>query len=218
VPVWSDEFNGIRLGPAKWNVRDEAGKYNHELQYYSPDEVTLGDGCLRLSSRRRQLGGRRYTSGAVDTKGKYFFLYGRVEVRARLPHGQGVWPACWLLPEDRSWPPEIDVMELLGQDPTALHMTNYWGTVADHRLNSGLYEGPDFSGAWHTYAMEWEPDRIRWYVDGIQEFVSTEGVPNKPMYLILNTALGGDFAHAPDRTTPFPQEFDVDYVRVWQRH
>lgn len=216
--AWSDEFSGTGLDRAKWSVRDEAGKYNHELQYYAPDEVAVRAGCLHLNSQQRPRAGRLYTSGAVDTKGKYFFLYGRVEMRARLPRGRGVWPACWLLPEDRSWPPEIDVMELLGQEPTALHMTNYWGTVADHHLNSGLYDGPDFSQGWHTYALEWEPGLIRWYVDGSQEFISTEGVPDKPMYLILNTAIGGDFAGSPDKSTPLPQRYDIDYVRVWQRH
>jgi beta-glucanase (GH16 family) len=216
--AWSDEFSGSSLDRAKWNVRDEAGKYNHELQYYAPDGVAVRAGCLRLNSQRRLYARRFYTSGAVDTKGKYFFLYGRVEVRARLPRGQGVWPACWLLPEDGSWPPEIDVMELLGQEPTALHMTNYWGTLADHHLNSGLYIGPDFSQGWHTYAVEWEPGGIRWYVDGTQEFISTEGVPDKPMYLILNTAIGGDFAGSPVKSTPLPQHYDIDYVRVWQRH
>ena len=214
--VWGDEFNAAGLDAAKWTARDEAGRYNHEMQYYAPNEVVVRDGCLRLSSHRRPWGHCLYTSGAVDTKAKYFFLYGRVEVRARLPRGQGIWPACWLLPEDRSWPPEIDVMELLGHEPRTLHMTNYWGPPATPRLNSGLYAGPDFSQDWHTYSMVWEPNRIRWYVDGVQKFVSTKGVPHKPMYLILNTAVGGDFPGSPDKTTPFPQRYDIDYVRVWQ--
>jgi len=218
VMVWDDEFRGTRLDAAKWSVRDEAGKYNHELEYYAPTQVAVQNGTLRITSQRRLYKGHPYTSGAIETKGKFFFLYGRAEVCARLPYGRGVWPAFWLLPEDRSWPPEIDVMEALGQEPSVVHMTNYWGSAGDHPLNSGTYAGADFSRGWHTYRVDWDPGIIRWYVDGVQRFASTDGVPDRPMYLILNTAVGGDFPGSPDATTPFPQRYEIRYVRVWQRH
>lgn len=215
--VWGDEFRGASLDRDKWTIRDEAGKYNHELEYYVPSEVAVKSGTLSISSHRQRYKDHLYTSGAIETKGKFFFLYGRAEMYARFPRGSGVWPAFWLLPEDRSWPPEIDVAELLGQEPSVVHMTNYWGTVQDHPLNSGTYAGPDFSQGWHTYRVDWEPSMIRWYVDDVQLFASEKGVPDKPMYLILNTAVGGDFPGKPDTATPFPQKFEIRYIRIWQR-
>ncbi len=217
VVVWDDEFSGTKLDATKWGTRDEAGKYNHELEYYAPAQVAVQNGTLSITSQRRPYKRYPYMSGAVETKGKFFFLYGRAEVCARLPRGKGVWPSFWLLPEDRSWPPEIDVMEALGQEPSVIHMTNYWGTAGDHTLKSSIYAGSDFSRGWHTYQVDWEPGMIRWYVDGVQRFASTNGVPDKPMYLILNTAVGGDFSGSPDATTPFPQRYEIRYVRVWQQ-
>lgn len=217
VLAWSDEFRGTSLDATKWTIRDEPGKYNHELEYYVPNEVAVKNGTLSISSHHQQYKDHLYTSGAIETKGKFFFLYGRVEMCARFPRGRGVWPAFWLLPEDRSWPPEIDVAELLGQEPSVVHMTNYWGTVQDHPLNSGIYAGPDLSEGWHTYRVEWEPGLIRWSVDGVQRFASEKGVPDKPMYLILNTAVGGDFPGRPDAATPFPQKYEIRYINVWQR-
>lgn len=217
VLVWSDEFNGTRVDLSKWNVEDDIGKYNQERQYYASDEVFVREGHLVLRSRKRNYKERGYTSGRVDTRDKFSFTCGRVEVRARLPRGKGVWPAHWALPQDGSWPPEIDIMEMLGHDPSTVYMTNHWGEYPQHHNNLGRYTGPDFSGGWHVFACEWEPGRIRWYVDGVERHVSTKEVPVKPFFLVLNTAVGGYWPGDPDTTTVFPQYHEIDYVRVWQR-
>lgn len=216
--VWSDEFEGDRLDPEKWRIEDAAVTKNNELQFYLPDEVYLEDGCLVLRSQRREVGGREYTSGLVDTQDRFARAFGRFEVRARLPKGQGVWPAHWLLPEDHpSWPPEIDIMELLGHEPRTVHMTQHWGTWPKNAHHGAEFEGPDFSAEFHVFAVEWSPDRIDWFIDGELRHSSAQSVPRIPFYLILNTAVGGDWPGNPDESTSLPQYHVIDYVRVYDR-
>ena len=215
--VWSDEFEKKPIDLSKWNVEDGPGLYNNELQYYAPDEVLVKDGALRLRSRHRHYRGRDYTSGKVTTRGKFSQTYGKFEVRARLPKTKGIWPAHWLLPEDGAWPPEIDITELLGHDPRTVHMSNHYGTAAKHEEQTSHFTGPDYSDDFHTFAVEWQPRLIRWLVDGQERFRSTQGVPDKPFYLILNTAVGGEWPGKPDDKTVFPQFHDIDYVRVYRR-
>ncbi len=216
--VFADEFTGTSIDTTKWNVRNAPGQFNNELQYYSPDEVSVAAGLLTLRSQRRNLGGRQFTSGLVETRGKFAQRYGRVEVRARLPRGQGIWPAHWMLPESGIWPPEIDIMELLGHDPFTVYMTNHWGVLPQHSYRTGSFTGPDFSQGFHTFAVEWTPTRIEWYVDDVIRFANIQGVPtSEPFYIILNTAVGGIWPGNPDHTTVFPQFHEIDYVRVFTR-
>jgi beta-glucanase (GH16 family) len=216
--VWADEFDGAAINSTRWNVRNAPGNTNNELQYYSPDEVWVADGTLHLRSQRRNLGGRQYTSGLVETRRKFAQTYGRVEVRAKLPRGQGIWPAHWMLPESGVWPPEIDIMELLGHEPETVYMTNHWGVWPQHQWRTGEFTGPDFSADFHTFAVEWTPTRIEWYVDGVIRFANNSGVPTgAPFYVILNTAVGGIWPGNPDDTTQFPQMHEIDYVRVYTR-
>lgn len=218
ILTWSDEFNGSKVDATKWNVYDRLNSYNNELQYYSPDEVQVGNGTLKLTSHRRDVKGKAYTSGAVNTLGKFAQPFGKWEIRAKLPGTKGIWPAIWLLPADETWPPEIDIMELLGHEPNVIHMTNHWkDSKGAHQSKGGPFSGPDFTKAFHTYAIEWEPGKIRWLVDGVERFVSTEGVPDGPFYLILNTAVGGDWPGNPDTTTVFPQTQEIDWVRVYRK-
>ncbi|HTU00333.1 MAG TPA: glycoside hydrolase family 16 protein [Candidatus Sulfotelmatobacter sp.] len=227
VLVWHDEFDGTTLDPDSWNV--ESGttwSYGSELQYWSPKNVIVGNGMLRLISRRESVGGRSYSSGAVTTKGKRTFVAGWLEVRARLPKGQGVWPAIWTREGEMPDPDngaEIDLVEMLGREPTRIYMSNHsWGTRADdgrHTLHVQChYSGPDFSKDFHVYAIEIDSGSIRWFIDGVQRCgPATAGLPTLPNYLLLNTSIGGAWGGDPDSTTVFPQSFDIDYVRVYEK-
>lgn len=241
--VWQDEFNGKSLDTSKWNVLIRETSKHGELQYYVPDEVYLENGCLRIRSRVRKYGSMEYTSGRLDTDGKFAPVYGRFEIRAKLPGGQGLWPAHWLypqerdwimektmedavaagkerlIPEERPWYTEIDIMEFLGHEPTVLYGTiHYCAYDGTRRSNSGTWRGTvDYTKDFHVYALEWEPDSIRWYIDGNLIHATTSGIPHKPHYIILNTAVGGSWPGNPDSTTVFPQYHDIDYVRVYSR-
>jgi beta-glucanase (GH16 family) len=229
---WHDEFDADGLDWFRWNAQDVASPRNHELQYYTPNEVRTTDGRLRLSSSRAAFRDRAFTSGAVDTYGKFSFTYGRVEVRARLPRmGPGVWPAVWMLGtgcnplgQPCPWPTgtaaEIDVLEAVNS-PTTLYTNLHHGTTVGQSLSAGPTRRtvPDLSEDFHTYAVEWEQGGVvRWFLD--DELVDERTVPgafDQPMYLLMNTAVGGDWPGAPDEGTAFPQHFDVDWVRVYQR-
>jgi beta-glucanase (GH16 family) len=241
--VWSDEFSGDKLDTGKWNVLTREHSKHDELQYYVPDEVYVENGLLRLRSRIRKFGSMEYTSGRLDTKDKFAPVYGRFEIRARLPAGKGLWPAHWLypqnrdwqmetlmseevangrenlIPEERPWYSEIDIMEFLGHEPDMLYGTLHYCTYdGKRRSSSGKWRSPfNYSDDFHIYALEWEPDSIRWYIDGQLYHVTTEGIPHTPHYIILNTAIGGSWPGNPDSTTVFPQFHDIDYVRVYQK-
>lgn len=236
--VWQDDFDGASLDTASWTAMNRGLSWNEELQAYIAENVSIepstldaSRNCLILTSKKESWTGRSnrsdnpnqivtrdYTSGLVDTQGKLYWKYCKVELRARLPKTQGIWPAHWMLPNDGSWPPEIDIMELLGHEPNKVYMTNHWGTQEQHSSKGGNYTGPDFSSGFHIFTVEWEPGIIRWYVDGIKRFESTSGVPSQPFYLILNTAVGGTWPGNPnDTTTIFPQRHEIDWIRVYQR-
>jgi beta-glucanase (GH16 family) len=220
--VWNDEFTSRRLDLTHWTVTNTFGEAlnDGELNSYTPDELSLANQNLVI--RTRPLPNPRraqpYLSGRVTTKGKFSFLYGKIEVRAKLPKTKGLWPAIWMLPDDRSWPPEIDIIELLGDNPRKIYMTDHWVVHAGRRQDESSFTGPDFSADFHVFTLEWMPNQLRWLIDGVERKVMTEHVPSKAMYLILNTAVGGDWAGAPDKTTVFPQYFTVDYVRIYQHH
>lgn len=213
--IWHDEFDGTSVDPAKWRIEDADLVKNNELQYYSPDDVYVHDGVLTLRSQRRTLGHNSYTSGLVETRGNFGKRYGRYEIRARLPKGQGIWPAHWMLPESGKWPPEIDIMECVGRDPYTVYGTLHFGTSSNHSWVGSQYIGPDFSESFHTFAVEWEESEMRWYVDDTLYYRTTSYIPQESFYIILNTAVGGDWPGDPNETTVFPQYHDIDYVRVY---
>jgi len=241
--VWHDEFDGKRVDPGKWNILIREYSKHNELQYYVPDEVYIEKGLLRLRSRVRSYGSQKYTSGRLDTRGKFAAVYGRFEIRAKLPAGKGLWPAHWLypqnrdwgmeqlmsraiadgqerlIPEERPWYSEIDIMEYLGHEPNVLYGTlHYYTFDGQKKTSSGTWRGDvDYSKDFHLYALEWEPDSIRWFVDDHLIHATVEGIPHSPHYLILNTAIGGSWPGNPDSTTVFPQFHDIDYVRVYQK-
>ena len=214
------------LGPGKlryWWGRTNAG--NAEQEYYSDSSVgvnpfSVTNGALDIaaapSSNPSATGGLPYTSGIITTYGSFQQTYGYFEMRAKLPAGQGLWPAFWMLPSDRSWPPEIDVMEMLGQQPTVLHSTVHSNSTGAHTMSAVWAIEPDLSAAFHTYGVDWEPQDITFYFDGTAiGQVATPSDLDKPMYMIANLAVGGSWGGYPDGTTIFPAHMDIDYIRAY---
>jgi hypothetical protein len=192
---------------------------------YHPDDAYVENGVLRLRAQEREMigwNGQRYeyTSGLVITGGRkyekppgFIFTYGFVEARVRVPSGKGLWPAFWLLPANYESRPEIDIMEILGDTPNIQRMHYHW-IGGDAGQN---WEGPDFSEDWHTFAIDWTPEALIWYVDGVERWRFEESVSDEPSYLLLNLSVGGNWPGPPDSSTVFPNFYDIDYVRVWQR-
>ncbi|WP_269318263.1 carbohydrate binding domain-containing protein [Exiguobacterium sp. KJ 601] len=254
--VWSDEFSKSEIDHSKWNFETgnwivdkdgnpvAAGWGNNEKQFYTDknENAFVKDGKLVIRAKKEQasdqFGTYDYTSAKLTTKGTFGKTYGRYEMRAKLPTGKGLWPAFWMLPEeDRygGWAAsgEIDIMESWGSQPDKVAGTIHYGET----WPNNKYTGKDYHFAegdgidkWHTYAVEWEPGEIRWYVDGQlyqtqNDWYAKEAnkaskysypAPfDQDFYLIMNLAVGGWFDGDVDETTPFPAEMEVDYVRVF---
>ncbi|MCH8567936.1 MAG: family 16 glycosylhydrolase [Balneolales bacterium] len=238
--VWSDEFGGEELDLSKWTFQLGTGANyglinwgNNEQQFYTDREENLfiQDGMLHIRALQEQFSGRSYTSARIRSYNKGDWTYGRFEVRAKLPEGQGLWPAIWMMPTDNvygGWPQsgEIDIMEALGHQPHISYGSVHYGPVwPNNRFRTGSITKPEgtFSEDFSVYAIEWEPGVIRFYVDDQLFFIVTENhlAPynwpfDQRFHFILNVAVGGHWPGYPDETTEFPQEMIVDYVRVYQ--
>jgi beta-glucanase (GH16 family) len=230
---WSDEFDGKALDHGKWV--EELGGHgfgNNELQFYTArrENLRVEDGKLVIEARREDREGRQYTSARIKTAGLFERTHGRYEARIRIPRGQGIWPAFWLLGADcktTGWPRcgEIDIMENIGKEPGMVHGTIHGpGFSGEHAFGGpNSLESGAFADGFHVFAVEWEPREIRWYRDGIlyhtarPDLVKGEWVYEHPFFVILNLAVGGDWPGNPDAATSFPQRMLVDYVRVYRR-
>lgn len=231
--VWSDEFDGTELDRTKWVAETGGhGWGNKELQHYTgrPENVQVADGKLVIEARRERHGDNNYTSARLKTAGRMEQLHGRFEARIKVPSGQGIWPAFWMLGADIGtigWPRagEIDIMEIIGKEPAnvygTLHGPGYSGDKAfskPSRLERGI-----FADAYHVFAVEWERGEIRWYHDGTlyhtarPDLVNGDWVFEHPFFVLLNLAVGGLWPGYPDSTTVLPQQMLVDYVRVYKR-
>lgn len=229
--VWQDEFDGPEINPENWTYDIGGGGWgNNEWQFYTdrPENARIEDGVLVIEAREEEHRGRNYTSARLKTQGLQTFTYGRIEASMQLPTGQGVWSAFWMLGEDittRSWPAsgEIDIMENIGQPSTT------YGTIHGPGYSGGNGIGNPYSApgvalneGFHRYAVEWEPTEIRWYVDDDLFFkVASASVPGEwvydhPFFILLNLAIGGNWPGYPDESTQFPQQFLIDYVRVYR--
>ena len=221
--TFQDEFDGTALNLKNWSPTDPWGRErNRELQAYVTNAFEVHDGVLRVQADRGQAfyagKQRSYTSGMMTTYGKFSQEYGRFEIRCRVPAGKGLWPAFWLLPDPLGWPPEIDVLEILGHEPSKVYMTHHFrDEQRKHGSHGGSWAGPDFSAGFHEFAVEWSPQAIVWFVDGVERYRSENSIPHGKMYMLVNLAVGGDWPGAPDEKTRFPSAFEVDYVRVYQR-
>lgn len=228
---WQDEFEDNELDLNEYNYEyGDSGWGNNELQNYTDDErnVYINDSKLVITALEEQ--GGKFTSGRITTQNKKQFKFGRIDVRAKLPKGQGIWPAIWMLGENIStvsWPAcgEIDIMELVGHQPDITHGTAHWGNQgeASTYLTQSIQIDEDFSENFHVFSIVWENDEIVWYVDETQFHRITpsnmNGKPypfNKEFFFIFNVAVGGNWPGYPDETTVFPQSMEIDYVRVFQ--
>jgi beta-glucanase (GH16 family) len=244
--VWADEFNGTSLNRSIWQPQSGTGTLyglpsgwgNNELQYYTerPQNLSVSGGSLRITARAENFAGSTYTSARIRTPGTVDVLFGRIEARIRIPSGQGIWPAFWMLPTNSpygGWAAggEIDIMESTNAADRIYGTIHYGGTWPANTSNGGSFApGTDFGASYHLYAVEWEPDQIRWYVDSTlihtatsaTWFSSNENGNGRapfdvPFHLILNIAVGGNFPGPPNGSVGFPMEMAVDYVRVYQR-
>ncbi|NMO53226.1 family 16 glycosylhydrolase [Actinoplanes sp. TBRC 11911] len=235
--VFSDEFNGAagsKPDTAKWTY-DPGVPQNGEVQYYTPNSENAqmnGAGQLVIEARKQDIQGRQYTSARMNTSNKFSVQYGRIEARIKVPKGNGLWPAFWMMGSDfltgRPWPynGEVDIMEVLGRNTTeaysTLHAPAYNGGGG---YGQKYAAGADLSSDFHLWAAEWDSKGIRFYLDNRLVFnaakdtvENTRGpwIYDHPFYLILNLAVGGDFPGPIDASTPFPSQMLVDYVRVYQ--
>jgi beta-glucanase (GH16 family) len=236
--VWSDEFEGTAVDPAKWAKEVTNNPANNEKQAYIADQVTVSNGNMVITSENIPSGNKPYRSGRVHSN--FTKQYGRWEVRADLPTSKGLWPAIWLLPntDQYNWPSqgEIDIMENRGQQPHLTSSAYHYGTNPpfNHQFRfseqtmARFGQPVDFHDGFHTYAVEWDATKLRFFVDDLHHWTLFNsdtggflGNQSAPMWTMLNTAVGGDFlgpGGQPDGTTVWPQQFLIDYVRIADRN
>ena len=241
--VWSDEFDGTALNTSNWEIMIGDGSAygisgwgNNEWQYYTSREENLyvADGYLHIVARQESYEGFSYTSARIRSENRADFRYGRMEGRLKLPSTTGIWPAFWMMPTDSpygGWAAagEIDIMECINTATTVYGTLHFGGTWPNNTSSGGAYSpGVNFGDDFHVYALEWEPDIMRWYVDGVLYHTETsdhwysDAAPENDrapfdqwFHFLLNVAVGGNWPGYPDGTSVFPQEMVVDYVRVY---
>lgn len=234
--VWQDEFTGNTLS-ADWTHEIGTGNNgwgNNELQYYRSQNTEVRDDFLVITAKQEAFGGMNYTSSRLITKGMQSFQYGRIDIRAALPKGQGIWPALWMLGDNIStvgWPRcgEIDIMEMVGgSNPAAgdktIFGTAHWDNNGQHTyitgsspLSSGIY-----ADEFHVFSIVWDANKITWYRDDIkyhEQDITPAALSEfrAPFFFIVNIAVGGNWPGSPNASTQFPQQMAVDYIRVFQK-
>jgi beta-glucanase (GH16 family) len=235
---WSDEFNGTALDASAWSSETGdgcpglCGWGNNELQYYlaPPNNLFFQDGKMMIELKPESYGGKNYTSSRIKTQGKKTFKFGRIDIRAILPKGNGVWPALWMLPQNNvygGWPTsgEIDIMEMKGGEPSRVLSTMHYGPGPNSTYISRSYSltGTTFNDEFHVFSIEWKLDQIKCLVDNNlfstinKADLGANTYPfNEQFYFLVNLAIGGNFPGAPDASTVLPQWMIVDYIRVYQ--
>ena len=224
--VWSDEFNGTAVDETNWNYNiGGSGWGNNEQEYYTDQNATIEDGHLVITGKAETIGSNGYTSSRITTQGKREFKYGKIESRFKIPAGQGLWPAFWMLGANINavnWPKcgEIDIMEHINADST-FYGTLHW--VNNEKVSSGnqTKTAPE---DYHIHSIEWDADSITWYLDGIKfhaveiknNIMGTEEF-HKPFFILLNLAIGGNWPGQTIDQSKLPAKMYVDYVRVYQQ-
>ena len=231
--IWRDEFDGAAIDPANWTFDLGAGGWgNGESQYYTDrsENAAVLDGMLVISALQEKYGDSYYTSARLKTEGLRAFRYGWIEARVKVPEGKGLWPAVWLLGADFNrigWPEcgEIDMMEYIGKEPDLImgtaHGPGYSGLLGFSRWNRREFNIAD---DFHTYAIDWTADRIDWYFDGEyyytfrkEDIGEREWVFNRPFFMLLNLAIGGQLPGPVGLDVTFPKQYLIDYVRVYRK-
>ena len=247
--LWSDEFSGASLNSTYWNYdigTGDNGWGNNEEQYYRSENASLQEGLLVIEAKEQAFGSRSYTSSRIKTQGKFNFKYGRVDIRAAMPEGKGMWPALWMLGENIttvSWPysGEIDIMEMVGGSGLESRVvgTAHWnngGTFQADGVTKQPYSpasfgdtytlsgGETLANAFHVFSFVWTSNQLTWYIDDVQYHsmaidsgASLSAFQNE-FFLIFNVAVGGNWPGSPNANTNFPQRMLVDYVRVFQQN
>ena len=233
--VFNSDFDGSTLDTKKWLSMPRWGREpTGDLEHYSADALKVSGGQLKVTATAQTTGTRRYTSGAICSYGLHSFTYGRFEIRAKLPKGQGLWPSFWLATNssDFAGRAEIDIMESVGQRPNTNEMVlHYNWTSRDKWLRTWEFftKSPDLTADFHTFRLDWTPTQLIWYQDGVVRMkrsrtdkTSTGSpapwaafIPNKPMFMTANLAVGG-YAYPPSSNSVFPGTMTVDYIRVYQ--
>ncbi|CDW79307.1 glycoside hydrolase family 16 [Stylonychia lemnae] len=226
--AWHDEFDGTQIDKSKWNYDIGGdGWGNQELEYYTDrgDNSYVKDGFLHIQAKKENYGGRQYTSARMKTQGKFSQKFGKFEARAKLPKGQGVWPAFWLLGDNISqvgWPAcgEIDILEVIGKQPTVAHGSLH---ANGFDTTNGYNHAQGFADDYHIYGVEWHSGKLSFYVDGNTYFSVDKSASHgdwpfdrNNFFIILNLAIGGNWPGNPDGNTHFPSQFIIDYVRVYK--
>ncbi len=235
--VWNDEFEGASVNEQNWSFETGngcpqlCGWGNNELQYYRRENARVGEGVLTIEARKESIQGFSYSSARMITRNLRSFKYGRIDIRALLPTGQGIWPALWMLGNNISsvgWPAcgEIDIMEMIGGSgrENSVHGTIHWdyqGTHAQYGGSRTLSTGT-YADEYHVFSIIWDTSSIRWYVND-QHFVTADILPesmgafHREFFFIFNLAVGGNWPGNPNSQTQFPQSMKVDYIRVFQK-
>ena len=231
--IFEDNFNQDTLDLNKWSIVHLGNGFgNNEWQFYreDSDNVSIINNQLVITCKKEVYEHRYFTSGKIQSRNKFSFKYGRVDIKAKVPIGNGLWPALWMMPENSKygfWPVcgEIDIMESLGKDPSLIYGTIHYGLPHEyHGHQTRIKNIDDF----HIYSLIWEEDVIIWLIDNIEvgrtsKWFSKKEQMNKypapfdqEFFLIINLAVGGNFSAYPDKTTKFPNQFIIDWVRVYQ--
>lgn len=223
--IWSDEFNGTSIDNTVWNMETGSLNVNNEDEYYQTANATVANGNLVITAKREQVGNFPYTSARMNTLNKVSAQYGRIEARIKLPVGLGLWPAFWMMGTNLpsvSWPTcgEIDIMEHVNANNT-IYGTMHWNSGG--HVQYGKTTDIVNPGDYHIYAVDWDKNSIRWYVDNtlyvtadISNGINNTGAFQLPFFIILNLAVGGDFPGQNIDTSVFPASMYVDYVRVYK--
>lgn len=239
--IWADEFDGTALNESDWTFEigdgcpGNCGWGNNELEYYQKANTTVADGYLVIEAKQQALNGKQYTSSRIITKDKVDIKYGRVDIRAVMPKGQGIWPALWMLGSNINtvgWAKcgEIDILEMIGgnavgRDGTAYATAHWFADSQSKNVNYGghkdLATGEKLADQFHVFSIVWDATKITWYLDDVQ-FHVIDITPaelsefKEEFFFIMNVAVGGNWPGSPDATTNFPQRMAVDYIRVFQ--
>lgn len=217
--IFQEEFNDDKFDPTRWNTQYWWGRVNgQELQYYVEDALSVNAGKLTIQAQRQKQSGKNYTSGVITSLDKFSFQYGYVEVYAKVPKGRGLWPAFWLLSTTRNDRSEIDIFEIIGHEPNTVYMTTHF--ITDNgtpTFAQGKHRGVDYSNGFHIFAVEWTETDIIWSIDGIERHRESTNIPHEPLYLLANLAVGGKWPGNPDGKTIFPADYQIDYIRVYER-